>query len=81
MPTSRFRQRPAPAQIRNLERQLEVKVLDRTEVILDIFAAQARTYESRLRRAAQLRIRDASAEADVDPPVALEDGHRRARPW
>jgi GTPase len=38
----------SPAQIRNLEQALEVKVLDRSEVILDIFAARARTYEARL---------------------------------
>ena len=37
-----------PAQIRNLEKAVGVKVLDRTELILDIFAAGARTYESRL---------------------------------
>jgi GTP-binding protein HflX len=38
----------SPAQTRNLERELGVKVLDRSEVILDIFAARARTYEARL---------------------------------
>jgi len=38
----------SPAQTRNLERVLGVKVLDRTELILDIFATHARTYESRL---------------------------------
>ena len=37
-----------PGQIRNLEEAIEVKVLDRTELILDIFANRARTYESRL---------------------------------
>ena len=38
----------SPAQTRNLERDLKLKVLDRSEVILDIFAARARTYEARL---------------------------------
>lgn len=38
----------SPAQTRNLEQALETKVLDRSEVILDIFAARARTYEARL---------------------------------
>ncbi len=38
----------SPAQTRNLERELGVKVLDRTEVILDIFSTRARTYEARL---------------------------------
>ncbi len=37
-----------PAQTRNLEKALEVKVLDRTELILDIFASNARTHEARL---------------------------------
>jgi len=37
-----------PAQIRNLEQMTGVKVLDRTELILDIFASHAQTYESRL---------------------------------
>lgn len=36
------------AQIRNLEKAIDVKVLDRTELILDIFASNAKTYESRL---------------------------------
>ncbi len=38
----------SPAQIRNLEQALDVKVLDRTEVILDIFSSRAQTHESRL---------------------------------
>jgi len=38
----------SPAQARNLERALNVKVLDRSEVILDIFATRAQTVESRL---------------------------------
>lgn len=38
----------SPAQTRNLEKALGVKVLDRTELILDIFAARAQTYEARL---------------------------------
>ncbi|HEX2474066.1 MAG TPA: GTPase HflX [Lacipirellulaceae bacterium] len=38
----------APGQIRNLERALGVKVLDRTEIILDIFSSRARTHEARL---------------------------------
>ncbi|MDG2219957.1 MAG: GTPase HflX [Rubripirellula sp.] len=38
----------SPAQVRNLEKAIGAKVLDRTELILDIFAAGARTHESRL---------------------------------
>jgi GTP-binding protein HflX len=37
-----------PTQQRNLEKALEVKVLDRTQLILDIFASRARTREGRL---------------------------------
>lgn len=38
----------APAQGRNLEKELGARVLDRTELILDIFARHARTSEARL---------------------------------
>lgn len=38
----------APGQTRNLEKELNVKVLDRTELILDIFARRAQTKEARL---------------------------------
>jgi GTP-binding protein HflX len=38
----------SPAQVRNLEKALERKVVDRSELILDIFARRARTRESRL---------------------------------
>ncbi|MBM4071464.1 MAG: GTPase HflX [Planctomycetes bacterium] len=37
-----------PGQIRNLEKALGVKVLDRSELILDIFATRARSAEARL---------------------------------
>jgi GTP-binding protein HflX len=37
-----------PAQTRNLERELGIGVLDRTALILDIFAQHARTHEGRL---------------------------------
>jgi GTP-binding protein HflX len=37
-----------PTQQRNLERALECKVLDRTQLILDLFAARARTREGQL---------------------------------
>lgn len=37
-----------PTQQRNLERELEIKVLDRTQLILDIFARRARTREGQL---------------------------------
>lgn len=38
----------SPGQTRNLERETDRKVIDRTELILDIFATHAQTHESRL---------------------------------
>jgi GTP-binding protein HflX len=38
----------SPGQTRNLERVTGLKVLDRTELILDIFASRAQTHEARL---------------------------------
>jgi GTPase len=38
----------SPGQTRNLEKYTGVKVLDRTELILDIFASRARTHEAKL---------------------------------
>jgi GTP-binding protein HflX len=38
----------SPGQIRNLEKSTNLKVLDRSELILDIFATRARTAEARL---------------------------------
>ncbi len=43
-----FGQRLSPSQERNLERALEVRVLDRNSLILDIFAQRARTFEGKL---------------------------------
>ncbi len=46
----------SPAQQRNLENALEVKVLDRTALILDIFAQRARSHEGQLQvELAQMR--------------------------
>ena len=46
----------SPAQERNLEQLLSCRVLDRTELILDIFAQRARSFEGRLEvERAQLR--------------------------
>ena len=43
-----FDQELTPTQQRNLEKALDVKVLDRTQLILDIFARRARTREGKL---------------------------------
>lgn len=37
-----------PAQIRNIEAEIKCKVLDRSELILDIFATHAQTHQARL---------------------------------
>jgi GTPase len=38
----------SPGQTRNLEKALDLKVIDRTELILDIFASRAQTHQARL---------------------------------
>ena len=43
-----FNEDLTPAQLRNLERSLDVKVIDRSELILDIFAQRARSREGKL---------------------------------
>jgi GTP-binding protein HflX len=43
-----FDQDLSPTQQRNLEKALAIKVIDRTQLILDIFASRARTREGRL---------------------------------
>lgn len=48
----------SPAQLKNLEDALQAKVMDRTMVILDIFASRARTREGKIQvELAQLRYR------------------------
>ena len=48
----------SPAQLKNLEDTLDTKVMDRTMVILDIFASRARTREGKIQvELAQLRYR------------------------
>ena len=50
----------SPAQLRNLEEALDLKVMDRTMVILDIFAARATTSEGKIQvELAQLKYRAA----------------------
>lgn len=43
-----FNDELAPSQIRNLEELLEIEVMDRTRLILDIFAERAKTREAQL---------------------------------
>jgi len=50
-----------PSQERNLEKTLEVRVLDRTGLILDIFAQRAQSYEGKL----QVELAQLKADAKV----------------
>lgn len=43
-----FNTDPSPSQIRNLEEELNIKVIDRTGIILDIFAQRAKTKEAKI---------------------------------
>lgn len=43
-----FNHRLSPAQQRNLERRLKIRVLDRTSLILDIFAQRANSHEGKV---------------------------------
>ena len=48
----------SPAQLRNLEQELDLKVMDRTLIILDIFASRATTSEGKIQvELAQLKYR------------------------
>lgn len=48
----------SPAQLKNLEEQLQIKVIDRTVMILDIFASRAQTREGKIQvELAQLKYR------------------------
>lgn len=50
----------SPAQLRNLEQELDIKVMDRTLIILDIFASRASTSEGKIQvELAQLKYRQA----------------------
>ncbi|WP_071461182.1 GTPase HflX [Bacillus massilinigeriensis] len=43
-----FNDELSPSQIRNLSRELEIRIIDRTQLILDIFARRARSKEGKL---------------------------------
>ena len=69
------------AQQRNLERALECRVVDRTSLILDIFAQRARSAEGKLQvELAQLQAPVDAPGRRLDPPRAPEGRHRPARP-
>ncbi|MGD9710882.1 MAG: GTPase HflX [Thermomicrobiales bacterium] len=53
-----FNDELSPSQQRNLEKALDIKILDRTALILDVFARRAQTHEGRLQvELAQLEYR------------------------
>ncbi len=69
-----------PSQQANLEDALKVKVLDRTALILDIFAMRARTKEGRLQVGARaVGVSVTASEGAVEPPRAPRRPQRRAR--
>ena len=69
----------SPAQVRNLEQATSVKVIDRSELILDIFATRARSTEAKLqgRAIAQLEYFAPAPPPDVDAPFATLQGRHR----
>ena len=59
----------APAQVSNLEKIIDAKVIDRSELILDIFAARAKTAQAKLQvELAQLEYTLPRFKKDVDTP-------------
>ena len=71
----------SPAQGRNLESLLARKVLDRTQLILDIFAQRARSREGRLQiELAQLQYLLAASYPDVASLVTANRRYRHAWP-
>ena len=57
-----------PSQLRNIEKQLCCKILDRSNLILDIFASRARTAHAKNpSRISPISVPFASFNSDVDP--------------
>ena len=62
----------SPAQTRNLEKIFEIKILDRTALILDIFSQRARTREGKL----QIELERVGEQLmPVDLRIDFRDGH------
>ena len=69
-----------PSQQRNLERELDVRILDRTQLILDIFARHARTREGQTAGGTgAIAVSAASTGRTRHPDVATRRRHRH--PW
>ena len=70
-----------PAQLRNIEKILELRVIDRTQLILDIFARRARTREGKLQvELAQFRYLLPAAGGRLGGALAPWRRHRHPRP-
>ena len=77
-----FDQELTPTQLRNLERRIEAKIIDRTQLILDIFARRARTSEGQLQvELAQLNYLLPRLAGRGHTDVAAGRRHRNARAW
>ena len=77
-----------PSQLRNLEDRVKVKVVDRTALILDIFAQHAKRHEGKAQvELAQLQLPDPAAARLGRQPVPPGrwpgglPGRRHRRPW
>lgn len=76
----------SPAQMKNLQDELDVKVMDRTLIILDIFAARASTSEGKIQvELAQLKYQQTRLtgreERCPDWEAELEPEDRERRNW
>ena len=75
-----FDQELNPSQIRSITDQVEIKVIDRTQLILDIFAQRAQSREGKLQvELAQLKYLLPRLLGKGDGHVAPDRRHRRPR--
>ena len=68
----------SPAQLKNLEQMLDTKVMDRTLIILDIFAARATTSEGKIKEVRQHREITRAKRTRNGMPVAAIVGYTNA---
>lgn len=84
--TAIFDQELSGAQVRNLEQFLDVKIIDRTQLILDIFAGRAKTREGIIQvelRSLAICCRGCPATGRIYPgsAAALGPGDPGSRSW
>ncbi len=78
--TAIFDDELSPGQQRNIEKILECKIIDRTNLILDIFAQRAQTSYARTQvELAQYRVFTASLVGNVDSPGTTTGGNWNER--